>query len=142
MNICDEITRARNCGYVYCGVTPTRPDSAVALAAEFDLVADATDLREVDGVMAVRLARFVLHRDLAYRDEIMTSDRAGELAERFLAQFAGDGVRFYTNGHFREEGGAIVSLERWNPLTKGTLDTGVLVVGEGTGGCLWVQDED
>jgi hypothetical protein len=33
-------------------------------------------------------------------------------------------------------------MDRWSPLTQGTLDTGIVVVDSNIGGCLWVQDED
>jgi hypothetical protein len=145
MAVSDEIVTARSCGSVRCGLSslpaPTVPD----LAREFGLLADALSYKQIEESSARDLVRLVLHRDLAYKSEIMAESRAAELTDRFFAQF-GPGARFFTNGTFHE-GPRLLSDSAstgasWKPVTEATFDTGVLVVAPGRSGWLWVEDED
>ncbi|MFO0797040.1 MAG: hypothetical protein U0804_06150 [Gemmataceae bacterium] len=140
MDVVAEILAARGdarCGYSAGG-------AGVGLAAEFGLAPDADRYREIDAATARRLIELVLHRDLAYRYELMPAARAVDLADRFLAPFGTDGVRYFTNAMFDEKAEPMFTLSSfgWNPVTAATFDTGVLVVGPRRCGCLWVEDED
>jgi hypothetical protein len=139
-----EIHAARDCGVVHCGVSAHPSPSLAEVAAEFGLAPDLASYKEIDAASARRLAELVLNQDMAYNAEIMPADRAAELAGRFLAQFGTDGVRYYTNGTFHEPRGPKLTWSGagWDPVTEATFDTGVLVLGPGCSGCLWVEDED
>jgi hypothetical protein len=144
MSVADEIIAARDCGVVHCGLSSKTSPSVSDLAAEFGLAGDPTHYKEIDGNSARRLARLVLNQDMAYNSEIIPADRAAELADRFLAQFGTDGVRYYTNGTFHEARGTGLTWSGagWDPVTAATFDTGILVIGSRCSGCLWVEDED
>jgi len=137
VEVAAEIRAARRFGVIHCGVS-ARPSPALAeLATEFGLAPDLASYEEIDSSAARRLAELVLSEDLAYNAEVMPAARAADLAGRFLAQFGTEGVRYYTNGTFHEGRGA-----SWDPVTAATFDTGVLVIGPRSSGCLWVEDED
>jgi hypothetical protein len=144
VNVIDEILAARRYGVIHCGTFSRQVLSLAELAREFGLSGDAAHYREIDAASARRLAELVLHVDLAYKMAIMPAARAGELADRFLSQFANGAVRYFTNGTFHELPGARAdwSGTSWDPVTDATFDTGVLVLGPEYSGCLWVEDED
>jgi hypothetical protein len=108
------------------------------LGHEFGLLGSDADYREIDAPSARRLATWILRYDLAYESEIMTAELAEHLAEAFLDACADEAARYYTNGTFHEALGSA----SWNPVTKATFDTGVLVAGVVRAGCLWIEDED
>jgi hypothetical protein len=142
--VVDEIIAARDCGVVHCGLSGRASPSVSELAAEFGLASEPACYREIDADSARRLVRLVLNQDMAYNANIIPRDRAVELADRFLAQFGTDDVRYYTNGAFHETRGPKLGAPSasWNPVTTATFDTGVLVIGPRCSGCLWVEDED
>ena len=144
MDVVAEIHAVRDCGVVHCGQS-TRPTPTVPeLAAEFGLADNPALYKEIDADAARRLAALVLNQDMAYNAEIVPAARAAELAERFIATFGTDGVRFYTNGTFHEVRGPKLGSPSasWNPVTAATFDTGILVIGRQHSCCLWVEDED
>ncbi|TYL99507.1 hypothetical protein FXB40_02900 [Bradyrhizobium rifense] len=83
---------------------------------------------------AASIAIGILSRDLAYDTEILSPARAAALWQQFLQLFDGQGLRFFSNCR--------AGLHQWNLATNATFDIGVLVVGESSSGCLWVEDED
>ena len=144
MEVAEEIIAGRDCGVVHCGLSSRAAPSVSELAAEFGLASDPSYYKEIDAESARRLARLVLNQDMAYNAEVIAAHRAAELADRFLAQFGSDGVRYYTNGTFHEARGPKLTWSgaSWDPVTAATFDTGVLVIGPRGAGCLWVEDED
>lgn len=144
MNIADEIIAARDCGVVHCGLSSHTSPSLSELASEFGLAPDPANYREIDAASARWLVESVLNQDMAYGAEVIPSGRARELADTFLSQFSRQQVRFFTNGSFHERRGTklVWSGAAWNPVTKATFDTGVLILGPQSSGCLWVEDED
>ena len=50
--------------------------------------------------------------------------------------------RFLTNGQFKHGAAAGLVLSHWDPATDATFDTGVLMLGAGESGCVWVAEED
>ena len=129
--IVDEIKSARRSGVVRCGIVESGHGDLVGLAKGFGLNGDEHACRPISPAAARELVTSILHKDLAYGVELMPAARARELAERFLGQF-GDNARYFSNGW----------PGVWTPATDATLDTGVLVIGDGGCGCLWVEDED
>jgi hypothetical protein len=129
-SVCDTISRERDRGVLYCGVTADGPLSAIAVARRFGLKAEPGALREIDAATASGIGAFILGYDLAYHLVVIPSARAIQLVARFLGQFADGRPRYFTNAHFREDprSGLIASIERWSPLTPGTFDTGIVVV--------------
>lgn len=93
---------------------------------------------EVDDARAHSFLTGLLHRDLAYKSEVMPEHRAVWLAEQFLAASGKFGSRFATNS-------AELPHEfpfSWTPATEFTFDAGVAVIGEAGAGLFWVADED
>lgn len=144
MDVAAEIHAARNCGAVHCGLSARPTPSVSELAAEFGLADDPAFYKEIAADAARRLAAAVINQDMAYNTEIVPAARAAELAERFIAQFGTEGVRFYTNGTFHENLGPKLGSPSasWGPVTAATFDTGILAIGRQCSGCLWVEDED
>ena len=99
--------------------------------------------RELTREEAHRAIGAVLHRDMAYDAEIMTSEKAASLAEEFLARFSPP-AWFFTNGAFPSAEEQLTTGWRgsWDPITKATFDTGAVAVSDDAVGLLWVEDED
>lgn len=135
-HICEEIVRRRNCGHVRCG-TGSGAVSATDVAREFGLSIDPLCYREISEPTARAIAMHVLTKDLAYHAEVIASDEALDLVSRFFALCCTPGWRFFSNGDF-----SLKESASWMPATEATFDTGVLIVGSGRSGCLWVEDED
>ncbi len=127
MAVSDDILVARRIGEVHCGVSSLSAPTVAELAREFGLRDGPDCYREIDEASARRSVRQLLHRDLAYSDEVMPQHKAEQLTEKFFKQF-GTGARFFTNNGC--------------PATDATFDEGVLVVGTQRSGCFWVEDED
>ena len=140
MGIEQDITGARGSG-VICGTSAAAPTLS-ELARSFGLREDPELYQEIDELSALRLARLILHQNMVYKSEIMPAKQAEELARKFLRLFGSESPRFYTNGTFHqpvaEDSPAGAS---WQPATDATVDTGVLILGTGCSGCLWVADE-
>jgi hypothetical protein len=136
--IVEEIIAARIVGVTHCGLSSQPSPSISHIAREFGLDDDPAKYSKIDTETAQRLITLILSQDLAYDLEIIPIDQASDLSYRFLAEFRNEPVEYFTNGTFR------LGLDHitWNPVTNATFDTGVLIVGPGRSGCLWVEDED
>jgi hypothetical protein len=143
--ISEEIIVARNCGFVRCGLSEMTAPTVTQLACEFGLRDDVRIYKEIDASKAELLIRKILHKDMAYRSEIMPAEQSAKLADRFVRQF-GSHARYFTNGTFYEEYKQVSSTvstgPSWDPATEATFDTGVLAIGPEVSGCLWIEDED
>lgn len=113
--------------------------------ADFDDLAERAGLKllgrawvEVDAARAKRILVALLHKDLAYKSEVMTEHRADWLANEFLGTFGKYDVRFATNTLDVPDTFPFV----WEPATEFTFDSGVAVIGEPGAGVYWVADED
>jgi hypothetical protein len=139
-----DIPAAREAGSVRCASTNVwgEPQLGLLLSA-FGLAPEPSFLHEVTGDRAAQVLAAVLHRDMAYKCEVMPAARAKELAYQFLASQE-TGAKFYINAdwseYFAPKQGP--SSFGWNPLTESTFDAVVLVVGQRYATCIWVEDED
>ncbi len=114
-------------------------------AKDFDEVAQIAGLEppgrgwvEVDAARARQFLTAILHKDLPYKREVMTEQRATWLAGEFLRSFGRFNSRFATNspdlpGTFPYS---------WTPATGFTFDAGIAVMGEAGSGIYWLADED
>jgi hypothetical protein len=128
----DDILVARRYGVVRCGVSSLTAPTVSELAREFGLRASESCYREIDEAAARASVLRLLHRDLAYDAEVMPLGWAGQLTDRFFAQF-GEGSTSFSNKFF---------TNNWCPVTDATFDEGILILGPDSCGCLWVEDED
>jgi hypothetical protein len=64
----------------------------------------------------------------------MSSSRAAELWNEFMALFGDQDVNFATNVSLHENS--------WNPATRSTFDMGIFVFGIKKVGCLWIEEEE
>jgi hypothetical protein len=135
-DICDEIDDARECGVVHCYIIEIQPIPLAELAPQFNLFFTPDIYKEIRRDQAEKVARRILHRDLAYDVEIMPEKVAQDLASRFLDCFEKETSQYYTNGSY------YCDSMSWNPATDATFDTGILVISQSCSGCLWVEDED
>jgi hypothetical protein len=141
MDVFDSIRTERTAGKLFCGATKG-VKSVAALAGAFGLREDASLYHQVDAEMARAILIGILHRDLANGDRLLSLSRAEELAGQVMQRFTGAGTRFLTNGQFRQGAAAGLVLSHWDPATDATFDTGVLMLGTGESGCVWVAEEN
>ncbi|WP_020386947.1 hypothetical protein [Kribbella catacumbae] len=114
-------------------------------AEDFDDIARIAGLEplgrawvEVDADRARQFLAAILHKDLAYKREVMTEHRAEWLAGEFLRAFGKFNSRFATNSADMPD----VFPFSWAPATEFTFDAGIAVMGEAGSGVYWVADED
>ena len=136
----EAIRTERARGRVICGTA--KADAASVLAAAFGLSSEPGRYREIDEALARGILVGILHRDLAYGARIMSLARAEALAGEVIQTFGRRGSRYFTNGEFKQDAGAGLVLSKWDPATKATFDTGVLIVAPGESACVWVTEED
>lgn len=117
----------------------------VADVQDFDDIARVVGLEalgrawvEVDAHRAHRFLVGLLHKDLAYKSQVMPEHRAEWLAGEFLASFGKYNSRFATNSPDMPHEFPF----SWTPATDYTFDAGVAVIGEAGCGLYWVADED
>ena len=92
----------------------------------------------VDQDRAQAFLTAILHRDLAYKSEVMPKHTATWLASEFLASCGKFNSKYAINS---------VDLPdecpfTWTPATEYTLDAGVVVLGDDGCALYWVADED
>lgn len=114
-------------------------------AEDFDDIARRAGLEplgrawvEVDAARAKQILVALLHKDLAYKSEVMTERRAQWLANEFVLGFGKYDVRFASNSAGMPDGFPFA----WTPATQFTFDSGVAIIGEAGSGIYWVADED
>ena len=139
MDIYKKIQKAR--GGCIAGIKEANVDSAESAAELFGLSSERGVYSRIERSEAVEVLKAVLHKDMAYGVKIMSSEKAKNLARKFVSEFDDEAV-FYTNGEygkFREDPNVGPS---WSPATDATFDTGVIIVSNGVVGCAWFIDED
>ncbi len=136
----EAIRKERKTGQVYCGTTKD-VKGVPALAEAVGLKGDASLYHQVDAEMAREILVAVLHRDLAHGNRHLSLARAEALAGQVMERFTDPGIRYLTNAKFKQVAGALV-LSHWDPATTATFDTGVLFLGTGESGCVWVSEEE
>ena len=137
-----EIRTERCYGRVHAVIEVRDERPLTELLPLFGVPSQKQALLRVSEALALQIARSILHKDIAYHTEIMTMARADELARKFMARFHSAPQDYFSNGSFTHHDDGSVTLSSWNPLTKATFDTGIIVVDAGHVGCLWVEDED
>jgi hypothetical protein len=156
-----RVQKVRACGVVHLA-EGTRADLGRALAGEIAIQGDPRSVadalargldfhalgrrwRELARPDAHAVLAAVLTRDLAYDRELMDESKARALADEFLRQF-GPNARFFTNREFRRQAADasewVQRTAEWDPVTRATFDTGVVVVDVDRAGLLWFEDED
>jgi hypothetical protein len=140
MDVFEAIRKERTAGKLFCGTT-AGVKAVPALASAFGLKGDASLYHQVDADMARAILVAILHRDLAYGNRLLSLARAEDLAAQVMQRFATPGARFLTNGQFKQAAAGLV-LSHWDPATDSTFDTGVLFLGSGESGCVWVAEDD
>ncbi|MHC4660455.1 MAG: hypothetical protein ACYS8W_02080 [Planctomycetota bacterium] len=99
---------------------------------------------EVSRNTAVRILIHALSKGLAYGMIFMEKEEAGEIAEKFLNLFR-EGSHYFCNGDCVV--GSVKTVDGktvpgFKPITKATLDTGVIALDSDHIGMLWAWDED
>lgn len=138
-----QIAKARKCGQVrfhalfdYCSYHLNTILEMCGLKPEAD------KLLEVSREDAVRVLVCWLHRDAAYKTELMSENLARELSEKFVAEFSDETSRYFTNGQWHDAQRPQTSL----PLTEATFDGGIIIESrkgnDSLHACIWFEDED
>lgn len=149
MNTSARIIKRRSVGKTTCATIPLGrqgPDFAIAdravQAHGFKTLGDAW--LEISAHDAHAIATSLLHRDLAYGDEIMPLSEASELATEFL-DLAPEPISYFSNGEWASaltDDGSLETSIGWDPISDAAFDAGVVCVGDGTTAILWIEDED
>lgn len=140
LDITERIKQARGSDTI-AGILPGANSASVTdVASSFGLMNSPECYEEIDAAEAAKVLESVLHKDMAYKVEIMPISLARELSEAFVAVFADSNPRFFTNGEWGRPMGTLGV--GWTPVTSATFDTGVLVVSDQSVGCVWCMDED
>jgi len=149
MNITSRISQRRTAGKTTCATIKLERHGAAFMLA--DRIAQTHGFRalgdawlEISAHDAQAIATSLLHRDLAYGEEIMPLDDAEELAIAFL-DLAPEPHSYFTNGEWSgalEDDGSLGTTIGWDPISDATYDAGVVCVGDGVAAILWVEDED
>jgi len=138
--ICGSITEDQ---YQFLGVTSIEHSESVsAIAAAFGLSSDAKCYLEIDAELARTILANILHRDQAYHSQIMSLERAEELASQFMQEFGRPPCRFFTNWNFEQRADGLLYMTWGWDVTDATFNTGVLVLGLQKSACVWIEDED
>ena len=139
MNICEKIMKARGSCIVEIKEVSV---SSVESAAKLFGLSDGDEIyKKIDRLEAREVLKNVLHKDMAYRVKIMSSEKAKNLSEEFLTKFD-DRAEFYTNGEYGKSRKSPDVGPSWSPATEATFDTGVIVISSKIVGCAWFADED
>jgi hypothetical protein len=112
MDVFEVIKKERGTGKVFAGVTKDAK-SVSALATAFGLKGDASLYHQVDLEMARAILVGILHRDLAYGNRLLSLARAEDLAGQVMSRFTVPGIRFLTNGKFKQNQGVGLVLSGW-----------------------------
>ena len=150
----DEVLRKRDCGEVIFEIQALRQGvvtsgiHAVPVLDAFVEQLQCTGLRDAWIIVGRDAARLLLtrllSRDLALNAPIMSAEDAARLAERFMEQFPSPS-RFFTNANVLDDDDSAID-DTWtgsfSSLTASTFDTGIVAIGEGRIGILWIKDED
>ena len=138
--ICGSIAKDQ---YQFLGVASIEHSESVgAIAAAFGLSSDAKRYREIDAELARTILANFLYRGQAYHLQIMSLERAEELALQFMQEFGRPPCRFFTNWNFEQRAdGLLYKTWGWD-VTDATFNTGVLVLGLQKSACVWIEDED
>lgn len=145
MNIVADIKSRRTCGLVHCGYLPqSAPFPTVA--SSFSLSPDVSNYHQIVKSEALQILTLILHRDMAYHEEIMPEETAAALSATFLQSFEDESATFFTNADYTRKGGIFGKQGRfgptWYPVTKAAFDAGVIVLSKTQCACLWIEDED
>lgn len=139
----DRIRRHRCYGVLTIGMVQRRNISGSIVSEIDDYVQslDFTGLGDrwmtVSRQVAIEILLSILTHDLAYRSKMMEISEAMTYANSLLS-FYTHKIQFFTNGDLFQDNG----VQGWNPISKSTFDTGIVIVDEDQIGIVWVEDED
>jgi hypothetical protein len=137
MDIFEKIIAAREFSSVRCGKIEGKNLTLADTLDAFDLCRNVGIYRAMDRTEAMDLMKGLLHRDLAYNAETMPLERARELTEMFFSAAPIDGQIF--SNRISRPGAKVIQS---NAATDTMFDAGILIVGETTCLCFWVEEED
>jgi hypothetical protein len=97
------------------------------------------ELIEIDEELAADVLSWLIGHTLAYKSELMTSERASTLAANVMS-LVPTPRRWFYNGDKSPTGRP--SALAWDSATRFTFDLGVVAVAEGRAWIAWFTDED
>lgn len=149
MNVIERILQHRDAGHTTCAVVDlpghaTGPSAVDHVVQAHGFRKITTEWHEVSATDAHAIVTTLLHRDLAYGEEIMSLQTAAEFATQ-LFDLVPEPHAYFTNGEWTMQADAdhgVATLHGFDPISDATLDSGVVCIGDGRAALLWVQDED
>lgn len=149
MRLIERILQRRDAGRTTCAVVERRgSDSAAAIV---DQVVQAHGFRgiatawhEISASDAHAIVTALLHRDLAYEEEIMSLTAAADLATEFF-DLVPEPHAYFTNGEWTTNHDANhepAALLSWDPISDAAFDSGVVCLGDGSTALFWIEDEE
>jgi hypothetical protein len=139
-----QLVERRNSGRIRVCFASYWGDALPDVLARFGLNCTGSPdsaLREIGTAEARAIVASLLHRDMAYKAEIMSMEEAESLADRFMQRFPSGKTRFLTNLEQLKDR-SLAFDTGCNPLTNATFDAGVIGISERIAGCFWAEDED
>lgn len=149
MNPLEKILKLRDAGHTTCAVVDLRghesgPSAVDRVVQDQGFRGIATEWQELSATDAHNIATTLLHRDLAYSEEIMPLNTAADLITQ-LFDLVPEPHTYFTNGEWSMPADTdrdAATLQSFDPISDATLDAGVVCLGDGRAAILWIQDED
>ena len=149
MRVIQEILRLRDAGHTTCAVVDlpereTGPSAVDRVVQDHGFRGITTEWHEISSADAHAIVTTLLHRDLAYDEEIMPLETAADLATQFF-DLAPEPHSYFTNAEWSMNADATTSpatLRAFDPISDAALDSGVVCLGDGRAALLWVEDEE
>lgn len=140
-----EIYRLRKCGVVHVYFAH-RDDDRSSVGRAADVFVSRRGFTPCQGGWepisrddVLRVWKRVLHRDLAYKGEIMPETDAESLAAQFLTLFDSESAVYLTNCPPAQLDQNACS---WSSISTATFDSGAIAMDAKNIGMIWVEDED
>jgi hypothetical protein len=143
MNILKTIKSSRNANVECHIVSLTKNSWPNALSKAGLDPKEADNLIELPKNEAEQLLSMVLHKELAYRSEVMAKGLADSLSQKLIATYhIPNESKYYSNGHWKDYYFGSNVVNWWIPMTKATFDAGIIIKNKDMFVSVWVQDED
>ena len=116
------------------------------VARNFGLKEIGAAWREVDRSNAIQILRNLLAESMAHQSPRLEPDQVTLAIDQFMSSFT-EGAAFFTNGTWetgpqKGKHSNTVFGPDWEPVTQATFDGGIVALGLGIFGILWIEDED
>jgi hypothetical protein len=130
----------RSAGFIRVGLVKQWPGSGITdIAKRLGLASAPETYQRISSSDAKLVLAWILHKDLAYSQELIPLNLAQERSAAIVAALPDSAVYYYNGlGPDTMSGRA----NGFNPATESTMDAGILALCGDFGCGIWVEDED